>query len=171
MILIRNDDRDHGLRFQLILDPEDRRERPGALHRSFQTAAFQVRQHCPLGRVNGVRLGIDIRCHRLGMGSPVIQDLRHMDNLFRPGSQSQDHIVILAAVKLRPEQPRLFQQFLRKYRKMTDIIVGPQIINRKIRFEMNGQHIINAVPLKSHLVTVNIIRILLTDHLHILIKH
>ena len=79
--------------------------------------------------------------------------------------------MILAAVKLRPEQPRLFQQFLRKYREMTNVVIRPQIVNGKIRFEVNGQHVINAVSLKSHLVTVNIIRILLTDRPHILVKH
>ena len=50
---------------------------------------------------------------------------------------------------------------------MTDIIIGPQIVNSVIRFEMQCDHIVNIAIFKGGFITVDIVRILLTDHLHI----
>ena len=53
---------------------------------------------------------------------------------------------------------------------MTDIIVGSQVVDRIIRLEMHGQHVVDAVTGKSRLVTVKIIRPLDVYHLYIIIE-
>ena len=54
---------------------------------------------------------------------------------------------------------------------MADIIICPQVIYRIIRLEVQGNHVIDIAIFKSCLIAVNIISILLTDYLHIFIKH
>ena len=54
---------------------------------------------------------------------------------------------------------------------MTDIIVGSQVVDRIIRLEMHGQHVVDAVTGKSRLVTVKIIRPLDVYHLYIIIEN
>ena len=106
------------------------------------------------------------------MRAPVIEQLRHMNHTSGLRGQPQDHVVILTAVEFRAEQGHTFQQFSVKSAEMTDVIIRPQIIRRKIRFKMQGDHVVDGlIALKSRLITVNIIGSLFTDHLHILIKH
>ena len=78
--------------------------------------------------------------------------------------------MILAAVKFRPEQFRSLQQGSVKYAEMADIVVGTQIINGKVRFEVKGDHIIHVIALKCGFITINIISTLLTDYFHIFIQ-
>ena len=54
---------------------------------------------------------------------------------------------------------------------MANIIIGPQIVNGIIRFKMHGEHFIYIVIFKGSFITVNIIRLLLIDHLGILVEH
>ncbi len=54
---------------------------------------------------------------------------------------------------------------------MTDVIVCPKVVRRKIRLKMQGNHIVNAVALKGGFVAVNIVRILLVDDLDILVQN
>ena len=53
--------------------------------------------------------------------------------------------MILAAVKLRPEQFHTFQQALFERAEMADVVIRPQIIRRIIRLEMQRDHVIHAV--------------------------
>ena len=85
--------------------------------------------------------------------------------------QTQDHIVVLRTVKSCTEQFLAFQKFSGKDAEMTDIIVGPQIIRCIIRLKMHGQHFINIVLLEGGLITVQIIRTLFIDFLHIGIQY
>ena len=120
--------------------------------------------------VYGIALGADVRGHASRMGTPVIQKSRHMNDMFRPVGQTQDHIVILAAVKLCTEQFGAFQQTSLKYAEMADIIVGPQIIRRVIRLKVHGQHMVNIISFKGRFITVNIIGLPFVNHLHIFIQ-
>ena len=57
--------------------------------------------------------------------------------------QPQYHIMILASVELGAEQLGTVQQLPGKHAEMTDIVIGPQIINGIIRLKMHGNHLID----------------------------
>ena len=90
--------------------------------------------------------------------------------MLRLSGQTQNHIVILTAVVLRPEKLRSGEQFSVKYAEMTNIIVRAQIIDRKIRLKMKRDHIVDAVSVKSCLIAVDVIRIFFADRFHIFIE-
>ena len=95
-----------------------------------------------------------------------------MNHTFGFRGQPQNHVMVLAAVKFRAEQRHTLQQFPVKSTEMTDVIIGPQIIRSKIRLKMERNHVVNRlISLESGLIAINIVRSLLTDHLHILIEH
>ena len=92
-----------------------------------------------------------------------------MHHTLRPVCQPQNHIVVLAAVKLWAEQLRTIQEFSRKHAEMTDIIIGTQIINRIVRLKMHREHFIDVPALKRGFIAVYVICILLINDLHIFI--
>ncbi len=168
MILIRNNDRYKRPARQLVFDPEDRCKCPGALY--FKIPVTQLRQMICNGSfcsIYGISLGIDGGCHASLVGSPVIQDPRNMHDMFCLCCQTQDHIMILTAVKLAAEQFFSLQQFSCEHAEMTDIIVGEQVIRCKIRLKVHRDHMIDAVSFECGFITVNIICILFADCLHI----
>ena len=79
--------------------------------------------------------------------------------------------MILASVVLAAKQPRLVQKFSGKGGKVADIVVAAQVIDGKIRLEMQHDHVVDAVALEGDLIAVNIIRARLIDGLHILVEH
>ena len=173
MIFIGNHDRHLGIPQNLIFNPENG-------FKSLRRGNFKILiallgkmgRHCTFSRLNGITLGIDVRGNASRMGAPVIEQLGHMHHTFRTGGQTQDHIMVLAAVKLRPEQLRTLQQFPVKRTEMADVIISPQIIRGKIRLEMQSDHIIYClVPLKSRFVTIDVIRTLFTDCFHVFIQY
>ena len=54
---------------------------------------------------------------------------------------------------------------------MADIIIGPQIVRCIVRLKMHGQHLVNVVFFECGLITIEIIRSLLVDLLHIRIQY
>ena len=68
--------------------------------------------------------------------------------------QTQDHVMVLTAVELWPEKLRPLQQFPVKHAEMTDIIVGAQVIDCKIRLKMQRDHMVDAVPEKAVTITM-----------------
>ena len=172
MILIRDHNRDQRTLQKRVTDPEYGRK---------SSCAFYLRVHAidvhnvivdgPLGRVHRIGFRIDVLSYRRLMRSPVIESLRHMIHVFRLRSQAKDHIVVLASVILAAEYAGLVQQMSGKSRKMTDIIIAAQIVNRVIRLKMKHNHMIDAVALKGDLIAVNIICSRLVDHLRILIEY
>ncbi len=123
--------------------------------------------NCALCRLYSIRLCIDAGRHASLMGAPVIEQSGNMHDFFRPVRQPQYHIMVLTAVKFRPEKLRSFHQPLCKHTEMTDIVVGAQVVRRIVRLKMHSQHPINVAALKGRLVTVQIIRPLLVNRLHI----
>ena len=120
-----------------------------------------------LCRIDRISLGIDRGCHTSLVRSPVIQDPRHMHDMLCLCCQAQYHVVILTAVKLAAEQLAALQKLSAEHAEMADVIVGKQVIRCKIRLEMQRDHMIDAVSLKGCFITVNVIRILFADRLHI----
>ncbi len=94
-----------------------------------------------------------------------------MNYVFGIRGQAQNHIMVLTAVKSTAKQLRALQKLARKHAEMTDVIICPKVIGRKIRLKMQGNHIINAVALKGRFIAVNIVRVLLVDDLDILIQY
>ena len=121
-------------------------------------------------RFDHVRLCLDIARNAACMGAPVIQKLRHMDDMLRIVRQAQNHIMILATVKFCPKQLRAIQQLSGKYAEMTNIVVRAQVVDRIIRLEVHRDHLVDVRALKRRLITVNKVRILFVDRLYILVK-
>ena len=103
--------------------------------------------------------------------TPVVQHLRHMYDLLRSVCEPKNHIMILAAVVLRSEKRLSLQQCPLKHAKMTDVIICSEIVRRIVRLKMYNQHMIDIAALKGRLITVEMIRPLLIDRLHILKQH
>jgi hypothetical protein len=78
--------------------------------------------------------------------------------------------MVLAAVKTASEELCSLEQLPREHTEMTDVIICPEIVGGKVRFEVQRYHIVDAVALKGGLITVNVIRSLLIYHSHILIQ-
>ena len=172
MILVRNHNRDQRTLQKRIAYPENRGERSRAFY--LRVHAIDVHDmivNGSLGRVHRIGLCVDILGYGRFMGTPVIQGLRHMVYFFRLPGQAQNHIVILASIVLAAEHAGLVQQMSGKSGKMTDIVIAPQIVNGKVRFEVQHNHVIDAVALERNLIAVNVIRARLIDGLHILVKH
>ncbi len=171
MVFVRNQDRDPVLALDLVFDLKDRVERPGALDlKVLESAPGQMVRHRPLRRRDRIGLCADVARRARLVGSPVVQQLRHVHDLPGAGSQPQYHIVILTAVKAAAEQLRPLEQFSREHAEMTDVIVRSEIVGRKVRFEVQRDHVVDAVPLERRLIAVYIIRALLVDHFHILVQ-
>ena len=62
--------------------------------------------------------------------------------VFRLFGQPEDHVVVLASVIFRAEQPALLQKFFIKYGKMTDIIVGAQVVRLIVRLKRHHDQIV-----------------------------
>ena len=136
-----------------------------------EAVVSQMLCHRPPCRLYGIGLGLNIAGHTACMASPVIQKPGHMNHIPGPVRQPKNHIVILTAVKPCPKQLFLLQKTSGKATEMADIIIGSQIIRCIIRLKMKSQHFIDVPILKGGFVTVNIICLLLINHLHILIQY
>ena len=79
--------------------------------------------------------------------------------------------MILTTVKAGTEQLRALQKLPCKYTKVTDIVVGTQIVQSIVRLEMHYQHLVDVTIVESDFITVQIICLLLIDGLHIFIKY
>ena len=86
-------------------------------------------------------------------------------------SKSQDHIMILTSVIFGTEKLHAIKEFPLKAAEMTDIIVGSEIIYRKIRLEMKRDHFVDIIILKCGLITVDIVRTLFIDDFNIFIQY
>ena len=72
-----------------------------------------------------------------------------MVDFFCLSRQSQDQIMILAAIIFFTEPACLGQQFPGKGSKMTDVIISPQVIDCKIRFTMISRDLRDIRSLKE----------------------
>ena len=172
MILVGDHDGDLRISQNLIADPENCGTGSGTGDlKMFESMLFQMIRHGTLCRLDGIGLCVNTGGGTARMASPVIHQSGHMYDLLCSVRQTQDHIVVLRTVKSRTEQFLAFQKFSGKDAEMTDIIVGPQIIRCIIRLKMHGQHFINIVLLEGGLITVQIIRTLFIDFLHIGIQY
>ena len=173
MILIGNHDGYPGIPQDLILDLKDRLKGLGGGDLKIPIAlSREMGRHRPLSRLNGIALRIDVQGHAPRMGSPVIIKLRHMHHTLGAGGEPQDHIVVLAAVKLGAEQLRPVQKPSGKGAEMTDIIISPQIVRCVVRLEVQSDHVVDGTAsLKRCLITIDVVRSLLTDRLHILVEN
>ena len=172
VILVGDHDGDLRISQNLIADPENCGTGSGTGDlKMFESMLFQMIRHGTLCRFDGIGLCVNTGGGTARMASPVIHQSGHMYDLLCSVRQTQDHIVVLRTVKSRTEQFLAFQKFSGKDAEMTDIIVGPQIIRCIIRLKMHGQHFINIVLLEGGLITVQIIRTLFIDFLHIGIQY
>ncbi len=136
-----------------------------------ETMFPQVIGHRPLGRIHRIGFRLYAAGHAACMGTPVIHQLGHMHYFFRFIRQAQYHVMVLAAIEFGAEQFVPVQKMPVKNAEMANIIIGPQIVNGIIRFKMHGEHFIYIVIFKGSFIAVNIIRLLLIDHLGILVEH
>ena len=171
MILVGNNDRNLRFPDNLITDFKNRLKGAGAGNRKvFEAVSAQMIRNRASCRFDHVRLCLDIARNASCMGAPIIQKLRHMDDMLRIVRQAQNHVMILTAVKFCPKQLRAVQQFSGKYAEMTDIVVGAQVVDGIIRLEVHRDHLVDVRALKRRLITVNKVRILFVDRLYIFVK-
>ena len=105
MILIGNDNGDFRIADDLITDFKNGLKRPCTRNlKMFIAMLAQMLRHRPLGRIHGISLGLYAAGHTPCMGTPVIHQLWNMDYLFCLIGQTQNHVVVLAAVIFCPEQ-------------------------------------------------------------------
>ncbi len=172
MVFVRNDNGNPGRPLNFISNPVDGIK---GFRRSYLKVLIakplQMVRHGPLACRNAICFGIQVGGYAALMGTPVIQQFRNMHDMLRLRGQTQNHIMVLAAVELRSEQLRSFQQFSVKHAEMTDVIICAQIVDCKIRLKVERNHIVNAVSVKCGFITVYIIRTFLTDCFHIFIQH
>ena len=113
MILVGNHNGNKRPLQKRITDPENGRERPGALHLDVHAIyVLDMVVYRALGSVHRIGFRVDVLSHACLMGTPVIQGLRYMVYQLCLRGQTKNHVVILASVILAPEYARLVQQVL-----------------------------------------------------------
>ena len=167
MILIGNHNTDQRISFNRIFNLKNSRKRTGALHLHLHTVIIpHMVMNRTLRRIDCIGFGADVRRHRVRMRTPIIKNLRNMLHIPRLLRQTQNHIMILASVVFRTEQSGFIQKLCVKYREMTDVIIGPQIIRGIVRLKMKDNQIIQVRRRKCGFIRIDIIRALFADHLH-----
>ena len=128
----------------LILIGNDNGNKRMSLYRIFHTIKTKVcsMADCSFhpGTLNrtpagfkSIHLACRIICGRCLMGTPVIQNLRHMHNLTGFFHTAENKIVILRTVELTAKASHFFHKLPSHNKKVTDIIVGAKKIDVKIR--------------------------------------
>ena len=82
--------------------------------------------------------------------------------------QPQDHVVILAAVKLPAEVSDLVQKFSGEYREVADVIVASERVRCIIRLEMRAKRVLRLL-VKRILIRIDEVRVLFADGPHHLV--
>ena len=83
MVLIGNDNGDFRIAQHFIADTEYGFKRSGAFNFEItESVLAQMVRHGALGRLDGIGLCLNARCHTARMTSPVVQKSRNMHNFF-----------------------------------------------------------------------------------------
>ncbi len=93
-----------------------------------------------------------------------------MNDMFCSVSETKDHIVVLASVKLGPEELCAVKKSSLENAEMADVIVGSEIVYCVIGLEMHGDHLVDVIALKGSLVAVDVICLFFINGLHIPVK-
>ena len=79
--------------------------------------------------------------------------------------------MVLATVELASEEFLALKQFPVKAAEMADVIICPQVINSIVRLEVHRDHLVYAALVEGGLIAVDIVCMLLVNHLHIFEQH
>ena len=142
MILIGNQNRNQRLPLNFILDAINRSQTGRVLRFPFQPAALEMVVKRLFGGSDAIGLRADITGHRTRMAAPEIQYLGDVHDMMGLFCQTQDDIIILAAVIIVVKPSGPVQKLPAEYGKMADIVIGPQIIYGKVRLTMYGQSVL-----------------------------
>ena len=172
VIAVRDNNGHQRVALYLIGDLEDRLKgtRTGDAE-IFEPMAAQMIRHRAARRLNGIALRADIARGRSGVLPPVVQQLRNMDDMLCLVREAQDHVVILTAVVLGAVKLLALQQMAVKRRQVADIVIGPQRVDGIVRLEMHRHEMVEIVLPERRLITVQIVRVLFVDGLHIPVEH
>ena len=77
-----------------------------------------------------------VGCRGVHMGTPVVKDSRHMDNLFCLLTAAENQVKVLCTVIFRTEGSHLFQKLFFHCKDMADIIVLTQTEKIEIRLKV-----------------------------------
>ncbi len=135
LIFIRNDDRNKRLSMDRILYAE-KSEIRCMCYSSLCTGAFQMCFNRTPACFKCIHLACRIICSRCFMRPPVIKDFRHMSDLAGFLYTTKNKIMILRTVKFLPESAGFTYNRLSGNKKMTDIVIGTQKVQIKIRLQM-----------------------------------
>ena len=103
------------------------------------------------------------------MNPPVIPHLRHMIDIICLIRQAKQHIIILTPVIFLSKASCFFQKATGKNREMTNIIIAPKTLRRKVRLKMNILHPIRC-SVKRQLIRINKFPLMIIDRLHHIIQ-
>ena len=138
MILVRDDDGDQRLLLQTEEGVID-----AVVHAFFDLVDGDFGPHPavmgpdgPRPRLEGIELALGIGRRGIHVAAPVVQDLRDVDDLFRPLGHAEDEIIVLGAVEGGVKEARLFLQGALHDEKMTDIVHAGQQVLVEIRLEV-----------------------------------
>ena len=99
--------------------------------------ALEVCFDCSFACIKRIHLAGRIICSRCLVCTPMINDLRYMsDSAGSSLHTAENKVMILCPVKFLTETADLIHDSLADYKKVTDIVVGPQEIQVEIRFQM-----------------------------------
>ena len=125
----------------------------GLNHRAHCSRSGKISLYGPLPGLVGVQFAGGVVGSGCPVGSPVIEDSGHMRNFFRLLDAAEHKVIVLRPVEFSAEPSCLPDQIPLHHQEMTDIIVGPQQIQIKIRLQMG---LIMFSTLRGDLVLVRI---------------
>ena len=108
----------------------------GMTYGSFHSHTGKMGFDRPFASFKGVHLACRIVCSRRLMGTPVIQNLRHMYHLSGLLHAAENKVIILGTIEFRAKSAYCLYQAAPCHKKMADIIVGTKQVNIKIRLQM-----------------------------------
>ena len=111
---------------------------PERCHGNFSRLAdsFVMCLNSPFAILISIHLAGRISCCRIGMRTPMIQDLRNMINTVCFFAAAQNKIKILGSVVFFPKFSDFIYNFLIYHKNMANIIIASQQIPVEIRLEM-----------------------------------
>ena len=152
MILVGNQNGDQRVIFTNIAGPVKSQILP-FINLCLYAGSFIMCLNGPLACIKGIHFALRILRSGILMAPPVIKNPGNMINIFCSFHTAPDKIVILGAVKFRPQHSNLIQKLFFYHKKMADIIYSTKQIQVEIRLEMRKE---KTVSFNGHFILIRI---------------
>ena len=108
----------------------------GVAYSPLHFSPLKVGFDCTPASFKGVHLACRVICCRCLMSAPMIQNLRHMNNLSGLLHTPENKIIILCPVKFPAKSSNFLHKLSSDHKKMADVVVRAKKIQIKVRFQM-----------------------------------